>query len=151
MRARLPWILLAVSLVLNVAFIAGAAWMHLHRPPPPGDFGHRAERAGRELQLNDAQKAGFEKFLRTQRDNAEAVRDKNRPMLRDVRREFAKPSPDDAAIDRLLAEIDENRRAVREQNSRAMRDFLKTLSPEQREHFLSMMEPPGGRRPPRDR
>jgi Spy/CpxP family protein refolding chaperone len=148
MRTRLPWILLAVSLVLNLAFVAGAAWMHFHRPPPP-DWGQRAERAGRDMKLEPPQKEAFDRFVRTQRENAETMREKNRPMLREVRREFVKPTPDDAAIDRLLAEVDANRRAVREQNSKALRDFMKTLSPEQRERFLALIEPPGGRRPPR--
>ena len=152
-RARLPWILLAVSVVLNLAFVGGFAWMHFHHRPPPADWGQRAERAGRELKLEPAQKEAFERFLRTQRDNTRAVREKNDPTLREVRREFAKPSPDEAKIDGLMAELDANRRAAREQNSRAMRDFMKTLDPEQRERFLTLIEPAGrggrgGTRPP---
>ena len=81
-RARLPWLLLAVSLVLNIAFLGGFAWMHLHRPHGPGDFAQRAERAGRELRLDDAQKAAFDRFLAVQRDNNEAVRDKWQRKLR---------------------------------------------------------------------
>jgi Spy/CpxP family protein refolding chaperone len=153
MRARLPWILLGVSVVLNLAFIAGAAWIRFHPPPAP-EFAERAERAGRALDLEPAQRAAFREFLQGQRASNQALREKNRPLLHEIRREFTKPTPDDATIDRLLAEVDANRRAVREQNGRAMREFLKTLSPEQRERFLVLLEPANrreGRGPPRHR
>jgi Spy/CpxP family protein refolding chaperone len=131
MKARLPWVLFAVSLALNIAFMGGWAWGRMH-PPRGGVFQH----AARGLSLDDRQRDAFQNFLKTQRANGQLLREKNRPLLDSVRGEWAKQNPDEAAVEQLLDTTDANRRAFRQQTIRAMNDFLRTLTPEQREQFL---------------
>lgn len=137
MRMRLPWILFAVSLALNLAFVGGWAWGRMHPPPGPGGM---FQHAARGLSLDDRQREEFQNFLKTQRANSELLREKNRPLLDGVRGEWAKQNPDEAAVEQLLAATDSNRRAFRQQTMRAMNDFLRTLTPEQREQFLRAMQ-----------
>ena len=148
-RLRLPWVLLALSLALNLFFIGGAMWARMHGPPSLMNPAHRAEAAARELQLNDAQRAAFEQFVRTIRMRARQLRELNRPIVEQAWRELAKPKPDEAMLTRLFDEATANRRSTQGEVTAALRHFLQTLAPEQRERYIEMMlrRPEGGPQP----
>jgi uncharacterized membrane protein len=139
MRARLPWILLAVSVVLNIFFLAGAVWVRVHHPPPWGDPEKRIAAVAKDLSLNETQQAAFERFVRTARMGMRQLREKTQPLLEESWRELAKDQPDEAVLDRAFTAATENRRAYQVEISRSMRQFLATLSPEQREKFLALL------------
>jgi Spy/CpxP family protein refolding chaperone len=142
MRARLPWILLAVSVALNIFFLAGAFWVRVHHGPhgePGGDPEHRIAAITKELSLDAKQREALERFVRSARQGGRQLREKNEPVLEQSWRELSKDNPDDAAIERAFSEATANRRAYQLEVSRSMRQFLATLSPDQREKFLSTL------------
>jgi uncharacterized membrane protein len=130
-RARLVWIALALSLTLNVFFIGGLFWVKLSAHPPLPPF-ERMQRLGQNLDLNDDQRRAFEQFVRVIRSRGRFVRETNQPLLEQVWAELAKPTPDDAAVAKLGAQINDNRLAFQKEASTALMNFVKALSPEQR-------------------
>jgi Spy/CpxP family protein refolding chaperone len=159
MRPRLPWILLAVSVALNVLLIGFGVGFLWHRPPEGGplamDRQQRVEAVTRELGLQPQQREAFRQFVQHTQQAQRALREKNQPILEATRRELIKPTPDEAALDRLFGEVTANRRAFQDETSHAMRQFLTTLTPEQRDGFLRLWRDrvergggPGGPRRP---
>lgn len=143
MRARLPWILLAVSVALNIFFLGGAFWVRMHHGPhgePGGDPERRISAISKELSLNETQRGALERFVRSARQGGRQLREKNEPVIQQSWRELAKDNPDDAVIERGFAEATANRQAYQMEVSRSMRQFLATLSPDQREKFLATLQ-----------
>jgi uncharacterized membrane protein len=130
-RARLVWIALALSLALNVFFVGGLTWMKLsaHPPLPPME---RMLRIGQALDLNDDQRLALDQFVRVIRLRGRYQRESNQPLLERIWAELAKPAPDDDAIAKLGAEIEQNRATFQHEAAAALLSFVKTLSPEQR-------------------
>lgn len=127
--SRLLWIALAFSLTLNVCFLAGLAWMHIHAPPPPFI---RMQHFGDSLNLNGDQRQAYEQFLRTLRLRGRFVRESNQPLIQDLWNEIAKPTPDTAAIAKLADQVNSNRVGLQREVSTALDTFIKSLTPEQR-------------------
>jgi len=136
---RLLRIALALSLTLNVCFLAGLAWMHFHRPPPPFV---RMQHFGDSLNLNGDQRQAYEQFLRTLRQRGRSVRDSNQPLIQDLWSEIAKPTPDTSAIAKLADHINSNRTALQREASTALDAFIKSLTPEQRAQFAAKAKAP---------
>ena len=130
-RGRLVWVALALSLTLNVFFVAGAAWLKFsaHAPLPPIE---RMQRVGQALNLTDDQRLAFDQFLRVIRLRGRFFRESNQPLLERIWAELAKPTPDDDAIAKLGTQIEDNREAFEHEASTALLAFVKTLNPEQR-------------------
>jgi uncharacterized membrane protein len=130
-RARLVWIALAVSLTVNVFFVGGLTWMKLsaHPPLPPME---RMVRIGQALDLNDNQHLAFDQFIRVIRLRGRFLRESNQPLLERIWAELAKPAPDDDAIAKLGAEVEQNRGTFQHEVAAALLIFVKTLTPEQR-------------------
>lgn len=138
-RGRLVWLALALSLTLNVCFLGGLAWMHMHAPPPPL---MRMRALGQSLQLNDTQRQAFEQFLRTIRLRGRFVRETNETLVENLWSEEAKPAPDDAAVAKLGDQINGNRETLQREVSTAFDTFLKTLTPEQRARLAAKAKTP---------
>jgi uncharacterized membrane protein len=145
--ARLPWILLALSLALNLFFIGGAVWMRSqgHGPMGPAD---RVARVVKELGLDADQRAAFERFVRTIRTKARDLRETNQPLVDEAWQDFAKAQPDEAAVDKLFESAANNRRNFQIEAGRALRAFLGTLNEEQRAAFVAMVKNRDNRRTP---
>lgn len=137
MKARLPWILLALSLALNIFFIGGAFWVR-NTFPGPGIAGReqRIEAIAHEAGLQPAQKEALEAFVKSVRQRGRQLREANQPLIDAAWREMAKPEPDAAAIDAAFERTSANRRAFQRESLQALRSFLVTLTPEQRVRFL---------------
>jgi uncharacterized membrane protein len=138
-RVRLPWILLALSLALNIFFIGGAVWIKVTHHPPGMTLPQRVERISRELSLEPAQRTALEQFLRTVRQRGTRLRDANLPLIEEAWREMANPNPDTAVVDKAFAEVAENRRSFQQASLEALRGFLATLTPEQRTRFIELV------------
>ena len=136
---RLLWIALALSLTLNVCFLAGLAWMHIHAPPPPIV---RMQHFGDSLNLNGDQRQAYEQFLRTLRLRGRFVRESNQPLIQDLWNEIAKPTPDTAAVAKLADQVNSNRESLQRDVSTALDAFIKTLSPEQRAQLAAKAKAP---------
>jgi uncharacterized membrane protein len=139
MKARLPWILLALSLALNVFFVGGAVWMKAHAGRGWMNPAERIEAAAKEFDLDTAQREALQHFLRTVRMRTRHLREQNQPLIDAAWSELAKPQPDDAALARVFDEGTANRRAYQLETSRALHEFLLGLSNEQRAKVLAYM------------
>jgi uncharacterized membrane protein len=136
---RLLWIALALSLTLNICFLAGLAWMHLHAPPPPIV---RMQHFGDSLNLNAGQRQAYEQFLRTLRLRGRFVRESNQPLIENLWNEIAKPTPDASTIAKLSDQINSNRGGLQREVSTALDAFIKTLTPEQRAQLAAKAKAP---------
>ena len=136
---RLLWIALALSVTLNVCFLAGLAWMHIQRPPPPIV---RMQHFADSLNLNGDQRQAYEQFLGTLRQRGRSVREVNQPLIQDLWSEVAKPTPDTSAIAKLADQINGNRVALLREVSTALDAFIKTLTPEQRAQLAAKAKAP---------
>lgn len=138
-RGRLVWVALALSLTLNVCFLAGLAWMRLHAPPPPFV---RMQHFGDSLNLDETQHQAYDQFLRTIRLRGRFVRESNQPLIEDIWSEIAKPTPDASTIAKLADQVNGNRDAFQREVSTALDAFLKTLTPDQRAQLAAKAKAP---------
>ena len=58
-RRHLFWVILVLSLALNLCFIAGALWIRVQGPPLPMSPEQRLQQIEPQLALNPQQKAAF--------------------------------------------------------------------------------------------
>jgi Spy/CpxP family protein refolding chaperone len=133
---RLLWLALVISLALN-AFVVGTLvwWVGANRPTTPAE---RFQQIARELKLNDDQRYAFQQFVIAMRRNTRQLRDNNVPLVDKVWEEMSKAPPDRAAIDRLVDQATDNRRAYQKSMTEALTRFLGNLSAEQRGQFVEL-------------
>jgi Spy/CpxP family protein refolding chaperone len=136
MRTRLPWLLLALSVALNVFFVGGAIWMKTRAGHGWMRPAERIEAAVKELHLDARQREALQDFLATMRVRAHQLREQNRPLIDAAWMELAKAAPDEAALGRAFDEGTANRRAFQLDTSRALHQFLRSLTDEQRAQVL---------------
>jgi uncharacterized membrane protein len=137
--SRLPWILLALSLALNVFFVGGVVWVRSHGHGPMGPA-ERIERIAKQLTLDADQRAAFERFVRTMRMKALELRETNQPLIDEAWQDFAKAQPDEAVVDKLFEAAANNRRNFQLETGRALRAFLVTLNENQRAAFIALVK-----------
>jgi Spy/CpxP family protein refolding chaperone len=142
-RRRLPWVLLALSLALNLCFVGGALWFHLRKPPWRMTPAERIERMQSELQLDAAHEQLFRRYYRTLFARLQLMRAEVQPLVADAWAEIAKPQPDEAKIAKLFDQAAETRRKYQRQLTSETLAFLATLTPQQRATFVQL-----ARRPP---
>ena len=133
-RGRWVIVALVLSLALNLCFVAGAAWTRLH--PPNG--AERFREMASELHLNADQEAAFHQFARTMRQRTERMRQEVAPLFGDAWAEIAKPQADQPNVMRLLDQASTKRLDFQRDATNATLKFLATLSPEQREKFVTL-------------
>lgn len=137
-RGRLAWIALALSLTLNLFFLGGLAWSKFFAEPFGLTPAERFQQLGRDLNLNDDQRAAFRQFFHTVRLRGQLLRESNEPLMERVWAELAKPQPDDALISRLVEQAAENRHDFQKTTAAALGTFMATLTPEQRAQFANL-------------
>ncbi len=150
-RRNLAWILLGLSLALNVFFVGGFVYARYFDPP----WGHhRMEMKWRqELNLDpDQQRAVREAFRE--------MRQRNRPRVQELRQlrrqlvdELRKEKLDFAAIDPMIDRAANLRSDIQKDGLRTAGEIAATLRPDQRERFREVVinrtlafHGPGGRR-----
>ncbi len=139
--ARQHWLkaLLAVSLALNLFFVAGALWVRLH---PPAGFGPPEDRIAQiagELDFNPAQKQAFERYAARMREQMQAMRKIVRPTIAAAWAEVASPHADEARVMRLLDDAAQERRNFARDMTTNTLAFLSSLSPDQRGRFVELL------------
>jgi Spy/CpxP family protein refolding chaperone len=137
-RQHLIWVVLALSLVLNLCFVAGALWIRIQGPPPPLNPEERLLRIGAQLTLNPQQKQAFEQYSQSVRAHMQQMRDAVEPLIGGAWSEVAKPDADEAKVIQLFEEAGQKRRSFMRQLAPVTLSFLATLSPEQREKFVEL-------------
>ncbi len=160
LRKHLAWILLGLSVALNVAFVVGFVHArYFAEPSPLVDLrpgsgvgapapmptinkpgpGASPQEVARELGLSDGQLRGLRLMIVEQRRRAVPI---VREMVqqRDVLvAELAKERPDATVIDRALDRIGQLRTQLQKDGVQAALSFAETLPAEQRNRFRRVM------------
>ena len=137
-RQQLFWVVLILSLALNLCFIAGALWIRVQGPPPPISPEQRLQQIEPQLALDSQQKAAFEQYARTVHLRVQSMREAVEPLDANAWSELAKPDADDAKVMQLFDQAGDQRRAFRRELGTATFTFLAKLSPEQRAKFVEL-------------
>src|SRR3954453_15093009 len=113
-RFRLLSAVLAVSLVLNLLFVAGGVWSRVEEPAARGPD-RRFERIGAQLSLDPAQSAAFDRFIAELRGRGDKVQQQVAPLYREAWDAAGKPTIDtEAAMRSFEAAFDARRRVNHE-------------------------------------
>ena len=137
-RRRVLAALLVVSGLLNLFFIAGAAWTQLNPPARWQGWEQRYQRMAAELDLNDEQRAGFTKYVAAMRARAQKMHEQVDPLMNAVWSDIAKPGADQAAILQQVDEAAAKRREFQREATAQTLDFLALLTPAQRGKFVAI-------------
>jgi uncharacterized membrane protein len=136
-RARLVWAALVLSLVLNVFFVGGLVWSRIHAERP-ATLVERFQQVGNEMSFSGGEREHFQQFFQTVRRETQQMRENNRPIMQRIWGELDKEHPDQAAINQLIDQATENRRAYQKDMAAALANFLDTLAPAQRSRFIEL-------------
>jgi uncharacterized membrane protein len=136
-RQQILWATLALSLALNLFFVAGALWTRLHVPPPPTREGRLAEMAA-ALALDPQQRQAFASYSQTMRAQLEEMRNLALPLVHAAWAEVARPQAEETKVLQLLDRAAQVRRSHLSQITALTIAFLKRLSPEQRAKFVKV-------------
>ena len=137
-RRHLFWVILVLSLALNLCFIAGALWIRVQGPPLPMTPEQRLQQIEPQLALNPQQKAAFDEYARTVRSRVQSMHEAIEPQVANAWSELAKPDADEAKVMQLFDQAGDQRRAFRRELGTATFTFLTKLSPEQRAKFVEL-------------
>ena len=137
-RRHLFWVILVLSLALNLCFIAGALWIRVQGPPLPMTPEQRLQQIEPQLALNPQQKAAFDEYARTVRSRVQSMHEAIEPQVANAWSELAKPDADEAKVMLLFDQAGDQRRAFRRELGTATFTFLTKLSPEQRAKFVEL-------------
>ena len=137
-RRHLFWVILVLSLALNLCFIAGALWIRVQGPPLPMTPEQRLQQIEPQLALNPQQKAAFDEYARTVRSRVQSMHEAIEPLVANAWSELAKPDADEAKVMLLFDQAGDQRRAFRRELGTATFTFLTKLSPEQRTKFVEL-------------
>ena len=155
MRAKLPWILLAVSLVAN-AVLAGAVYTLTSAADPAAKRAAHVESVIQRLALSPGQRDGLLALREKARQGRKGSREGRESRRAAFIAELGKPAFDRAGVLALMEARSAKRRARIVDVAQNLHAYLATLSPEQRREFLAMARERGflrrlfGRgRPPR--
>jgi Spy/CpxP family protein refolding chaperone len=129
---------LALSLAVNLCFVAGAIWIRIQGPPPPFNPEERLARIGGELALDPAQRQAFERYSAAVRTQMQQMRGAVEPLMSAARAELAKSDADEATVGWLFDEAAQTRRSYQHELLTKTMSFLAILSPEQRARFVEL-------------
>lgn len=135
-RPRLVAALLAVSVALNLCLVAGAAWTRFNSPTVV-TTSERFHRLARSLDLSAQQQAGFDQYVAALIARNNRVRLATEPLMDEAWAEVARPDPDQTRVLQLLDEFSTQRRETWHQTVTATLSLLATLTPEQKDKFLT--------------
>ncbi len=136
MKPRLPWILFAISLALNLFFAAGVVYNKLEAERLSAGPDERVAALAEELGLSEVQQAGLVALREQAMARREAVRSLRQERRAALLAELAKPELDRDRLGELLRQGMERRADGFEQMMVELHGYLATLSDEQRAAFL---------------
>lgn len=136
-QGRLIVAALAVSLALNLCFVAGALWSRFTAAPPPVNASERFHRLEMTLDLSEPQRALYRAYVAETLARTAQLRHEIDPLLDSAWAEIAKPHPDDGY---LMQQFDDAARRWRSHQHEAVEatlTLLSKLTPEQRARFVA--------------
>lgn len=132
MRSKLPWILLAVSVVANIFFAAGAVYTL---------YGHgdrTVQKVVRKLDLSPAQQQGLLALREGVAARREAMTGARGGLREAMLAEVGSPTFDRERVAALVDDWSAQRRAYFVDLAQDLHAYVATLTPEQRETFLEL-------------
>ena len=139
----IAWVLLALSLALNVFFIGGHIYtkrqveaVEQRQTTTPA----RVRITPATLGLNDRQAKTFNGFRDRLRQRALTLRKESRASAAKIWAELQSDKPDQNAIDRHLKIIFDNRYAVQRQASVYAVQMFRSLDKDQKQKFVAMLK-----------
>ena len=138
-RRRLLVGVLAVSLVLNLFFIAGAVWIRFAAPAAPPSYEQRFESIAAQLDLTPDQRSGFDRYIAAMQARGTKMRQEIAPLIAGAWNEMAEPQADAGRIMRRFDDASEKWRAFQHESTTKTLDFLALLSPAQRKQFITLV------------
>ncbi|MGH7036920.1 MAG: periplasmic heavy metal sensor [Stellaceae bacterium] len=145
-RQPLLRVALALSLVLNLFFIVGAAWTRMHAPHHPG-IAKRFHQIESQLALDPTQRQAFDRYAAIIESRARAMHQRIRPLIGEAWSEMAKPQAQATDVMRIFDQTRAERRSFEQDLTSHTLALLARLSPAQRQKFVALVHP--HRRPPR--
>ncbi len=143
MKPRLPWILLAISLALNLFVAGGVLYNKLEAERLSAGPDERVAALAEQLGLSEAQQAGLLALREQAMGRREAVRGQRQERRAALMAELAKPELDRARLGELMRGGMERRAVGFEQMMVDLHGYLATLNDEQRAAFLEMAKERG--------
>ncbi len=142
MRRRLPWILLAVSLVLNAGFVAG--FLHARNVlqelrTPDG----RARWASKRLKLNPEQRRAFDRIHEAWSGRLRQVARENDTAIEAFWNEMLQEKRDHARAREILDRLLPIQNDVIRSSVDALEQMLAGLTPEQRRQYVKLLRSRG--------
>src|SRR5579862_7865963 len=134
---RLFGAVLAVSVALNLCFVAGALWSRFNPPPAPVSATERFRKLEASLGLDEQQRVAYQAYVSGTLARSARQRREIDPLLDAAWAEIAKPAPDDASLRQRFDEAAARWRGFQHEAVDATLALLAKLSPEQREKFVA--------------
>ena len=138
-RRHLLITLVAISVALNLFFIAGAVWTRLHAAHGAFGVDERYEQMAAELKLDPQQHVAFDRYVATMRTRVDEMHQQIDPLIGHAWDEVAKPQSDTAQVMGLFDQATEKRRVFQRELTTETLGFLSLLSPEQRNKFVTIL------------
>jgi uncharacterized membrane protein len=138
---RLMLSLLALSVALNLFFVAGAAWIRLHPSAESLTPEQRYRQMATELGLDVQQRVAFDRYVAAMRARTANMRQQLVPLIGGAWEEIERPQADAAQVMRLLDEAAEKRLEFLHEGTAQTLAFLAVLSPTQRAKFVAIARP----------
>ncbi len=142
-KARLPWVLLTVSLALNLFFAGGAIYTKLTAEQWASESEQRLEVVVERLELSADRRAGLEALRERVQMRMASLRGGWRESRKEMLAELARPELDRARVKELMQRGMTARAALFEELLVDLHAYLGTLSDAQRRSFLEMAEERG--------
>lgn len=137
-RQQFLWLLLFVSLAINLFFVGAFLWSRFRETPPPIYAEERLEWIGTQLQFDPQQKDAFVKYSEAVRANMQAMHAAVDPLMSKAWSEVAKPDAEAATVVQLFDDAGRTRRGFMHELAPITLSFLAKLSPEQRTRFVEL-------------
>lgn len=140
---RLPWLLFVLSLVVNLAFVAGVGYTVYEERRAAGSPEARADIVAERLGLNAAQTEALVYLRERAAVRWPGLREAGQESRDAILARAAEPQFDRDEVMALLEARDTERRAYYAEYAEDLHGFLVTLTPEQRSQFLEMAQERG--------
>jgi uncharacterized membrane protein len=147
-RQHLLRVALALSLVLNLCFIGGAAWTRMHASPRHPGIARRFHQIESRLALDPTQRQAFDRYAVTVESRARMMHQRIAPLIGEAWTDMAKPQTKAADVMRIFDRVRAERRGFEQALTTDTLAFLAQLSPAQRQKFVELVHRRAARRHP---
>jgi hypothetical protein len=140
MTARLPWVLLAASLLLNVFFAGGVIYSKMTADRLEAEPRSRLAFAAEELGLSEAETERLVVLRKTVGERRARMREDGGALTQALNQEMRRPDLDRQRLEEILRQRSKLFVAYLSDTMGEVHGYLGTLPPEKREEFLGLME-----------